>query len=158
MAYSHDKSRTPSIPSLNVVIVTGRIATEPKPFSTGKGGQFRLAIQDYRKDAEGKTTTYHTYWTIFVKNEGWWNAIGRYLARNKLVIVQGKLNSLPPKTEGRGEFQFIDATEIKMLDAPGTFADADAKRTPGPKDIVHEMHEPAREDAFQDGPDDSLPF
>jgi single-strand DNA-binding protein len=109
--------------SLNQILLIGRAGTDPEMRYTPSGTpvtNFRLAVSNSRRDANGEWTE-DTEWFTVTAWERQAESVNQYLAKGRRVFVDGRL-STRQYTSNSGEARTsleVRASKVVFLDAPG---------------------------------------
>ena len=131
--------------SVNKAIIVGHLGRDPEARST-KGGKtvvtLSVATTHRRKDADDETEWHRV--TVFGQQA---EACERYLARGRLVYVEGRLRTSSYEKDGIKRYSTeIIASTVQFLGG----GKGDGKRESGPRDSGPER--------YDDGGDDDIPF
>ncbi len=137
---------------VNKVILIGRLGADPEVRYTPDGTMvvnFRIATDEIRKDKNGERLQ-KTEWHRIVTFGKLAEICGNYLAKGKLVFIEGRLqtNTWDDKEGNKRSMTEIVAANMKMLDGKGQSRGQEAVMDePMP---AYGMGEPL--------PDDDVPF
>ena len=108
---------------INKVILIGRLGADPEIRYTPSGAEvanFRIATSEVWTNKEGGKEE-RTEWHRIVAWRGLAKICGEYLSKGKLVYIEGRLRtrSWEDREGNKRSTTEIEATEMKMLGAPG---------------------------------------
>ena len=131
--------------SVNKAIIVGHLGRDPEPRST-KGGQtvvtLSVATTHRRKGADDETEWHRV--TVFGQQA---EACERYLAKGRMVYVEGRLRTSSYEKDGIKRYSTeIIASTVQFLGG----GKGDGKRESGPRGSGPER--------YDDGGDDDIPF
>jgi len=136
---------------VNKVILIGRLGADPEVRYTPDGTMvvnFRIATDEIRKDKNGERLQ-KTEWHRIVAFGKLAEICGNYLAKGKLVFIEGRLqtSTWDDKDGNKRSMTEIVAANMKMLDGRG--------QSKGPEAV---MDEPPAYGMGEPLPDDDVPF
>lgn len=135
---------------MNKVILIGRLVADPdtKTFSSGSvNATFRIAVQRYRKDANGNRES--DYFTVVT-----WNKLAelvtKYLMKGRQVCVEGCIQNRSYEAQD-GSKRYVTEIIAESVEFLGSREDKPAEAPAAPK------AKPVQT-SFEEVEDDDLPF
>lgn len=139
---------------INKVILVGRLGRDPEVRYTADGqavANFSVATSEKWKDKNTGEMMERTEWHNIVAWRRLGEICGEYLAKGKLVYIEGRLQTRSWEKDGVTRYTTeVIASEMKMLEA----RDSSAPFRPPENNAMHKGPRPS----IPDGEDDDIPF
>lgn len=103
--------------NLNQILLIGRAGTDPEMRYTPSGTpvtNFRLAVSNNRRDANGEWTE-DTEWFTVTAWERQAEAVNQYVAKGRKVFVDGRLSTRQYTSSGGEARTSLDVTAFKVV-------------------------------------------